>query len=639
MPNKPIISIDVNDQQFKAFFELFQQFKGQMGELPEEWKQVGQSAQESHEAMAGAAGAIVDSMLQAKNHAADLAQHLKGAVEAQKQFRLVTSEGETGLKRMGKEAKELADTLFGIGKFLFKLGAIGVGLDAGALFGIDRLAESAVGNQRQARGLGLTTGQFRAFGTDVANRGYSDEATLAKISDAKNDYVGRAYLAQATGLTMNEIMGTDAGTLAVRLAMKEHALWNSTAPEQRPTLAQLPYFQYLGQGTEQFQRNGAASPAELQSALANYQRDSRSLNISNRDTDALYAFSRQLTMAGQNMETYFTSKLAQLGPSLGSFITNFEKDAEILLNEVLTPDNLKKVGKGLEDVAHYLGSDDFRKTLQEGEKDVKIFLLALDGAAKFIAKLFPNAGIGNGDVPEDQKSILQKAWDFGKSFWRDTEEGDNIWKEWGLDKKAASAYMNDQKGRGIASSGSPADKFFHWFSNANGIGDDQLSGSSLDRSKVNAFFGRLEGAKGLPSGVLGALTMAESSYNPNAVSSMGAQGLLQLMPAVSRALGLTDPFNWRQSAMGGAELLSQLQSRYKGDIRKELAAWNWNPSSLDKTVSQFGSDWESHTPSETRAFIDKVMRLLAKSQVQGTKVTVINKPGTNVSVSTNAGSI
>ena len=130
MPNKPIISIDVNDQQFKAFFELFQQFKGQMGELPEEWKQVGQSAQESHEAMAGAAGAIVDSMLQAKNHAADLSQHLKGAVEAQKQFRLVTSEGETGLKRMGKEAKELADTLFGIGKFLFKLGAIGVGLDS-----------------------------------------------------------------------------------------------------------------------------------------------------------------------------------------------------------------------------------------------------------------------------------------------------------------------------------------------------------------------------------------------------------------------------------------------------------------------------------------------------------------------------
>lgn len=632
MPNKPVISIDVNDQQFKAFFELFQQFHGQLGELPEEWKQIGQSAQESHEAMSGAAGAIVESMLQAKNHASDLSQHIKDAVEAQKQFRLVTGEGESGLKRMGKEAKELADTLFGIGKFLFKMGAIGVGLGAGALFGIDRLAESAVGNQRQARGLGLTTGQFRAFGTDIAQRGYSDEGTLTKISEAKNDYLGRAYLAQATGMGINEVMGTDAGTLSIRLAMREHALWNSTAPEQRPTLAQLPWFQYLGQGTEQFQRSGAASSAELTSALSNYQRDSRNLNISNRDTDALYAFSRQLTMAGQNLETYFTSKLAQLGPSLGSFITNLEKDAEILLDGVLTPDNLQKVGKGLNDFAQYLGSDDFKKTLQEGEKDVKTFLSALDGAAQFIARLFPNAGVG-ADVPEDQKPFLSRAWDFAKSFKQDN---DDFFKHT-LGDPAANAYKSIMSSQDEAEKGSVGAAILKKYAQI--TGHDVVSSGDLDRQKALSLFGRLENAKGLPSGVLDAMTTAESGYNPLAVSKAGAQGLLQLMPSVSRSLGLTDPFNWRQSAMGATELLSQLQSHYNGDIRKELAAYNWGSGNLDADIKSHGADWEKFAPTETRNYIDRVLKLLAKNQAQGTRVTVVNKAGANVALSTNAGSI
>jgi len=610
VPNKPIISIDVNDQQFKAFFELFQQFKGQMGELPEEWKQVGQSAQESHEAMAGAAGAIVDSMLQAKNHASDLAQHLKGAVEAQKQFRLVTSEGETGLKRMGKEAKELADTLFGIGKFLFKLGAIGVGLGAGALFGIDRLAESAVGNQRQARGLGLTTGQFRAFSTDVASRGYSDEATLAKISDAKNDYVGRAYLAQATGLTMNEIMGTDAGTLAVRLAMKEHALWNSTAPEQRPTLAQLPSFQYLGQGTEQFQRNGAASPAELQSALANYQRDSKNLNISNKDTDALYSFSRRLTLAGQDLETYFTSKLAQLGPKLGDFITNLENDAKILLDEVLTPDNLKKVGESLKDFAQYLGSDDFRKTLREVGEDIKTFGSDVMAVAKFIADLLPDKY----KLPEEQIDPNSKIDPYSSAYMKSNPYNfsQDVHRGWFGDWKEP-IYQGP----------------YYNFLNPN----------NPDYGKYASTLKGLEGQYGLQSGLLNSVEFAESAGVQNSVSPKGAKGPFQFTDATAKDYGITDPYDFGQSSKGAAQYLSNLSRHYRGDIRKELAAYNWGPGNVDADIVAHRGDWEKYAPTETKAYIDRVLKLLAKNQAQGTKVTVINKPGTNVSVSTNAGSI
>jgi hypothetical protein len=80
--------------------------------------------------------------------ATQLTENLKNAQKAQRDFNLTTGDGSTVMKRLGKEAKELKDTLFGIGNFLMKLGVLGVGTLTGALFGMDKLAEAAVGGQR-----------------------------------------------------------------------------------------------------------------------------------------------------------------------------------------------------------------------------------------------------------------------------------------------------------------------------------------------------------------------------------------------------------------------------------------------------------------------------------------------------------
>ena len=75
-----------------------------------------------------------------------------------------------------------------------------------------------------------------------------------------------------------------------------------------------------------------------------------------------------------------------------------------------------------------------------------------------------------------------------------------------------------------------------------------------------------------------ALVMAvigiESGFQPQAVSPKGAQGLMQLMPATARDLGVADPFDPAANLDGGSRYLSSLVARYDGDLAKALAAYN-----------------------------------------------------------------
>ncbi len=71
-----------------------------------------------------------------------------------------------------------------------------------------------------------------------------------------------------------------------------------------------------------------------------------------------------------------------------------------------------------------------------------------------------------------------------------------------------------------------------------------------------------------------AIVMAESEYNPRAVSKRGARGLMQLMPATAAALGVKDSFNPEQNLDGGVRYFKQLVNRFDGDVTLALAAYN-----------------------------------------------------------------
>ena len=85
---------------------------------------------------------------------------------------------------------------------------------------------------------------------------------------------------------------------------------------------------------------------------------------------------------------------------------------------------------------------------------------------------------------------------------------------------------------------------------------------------------------GLPPGLLEAVAQVESGFNPSAVSSAGAQGLMQFMPATAAGLGV-DPFDPESAIDGAARYLSSHLERF-GSIEKALAAYNAGPGAVQR---------------------------------------------------------
>ncbi len=71
-----------------------------------------------------------------------------------------------------------------------------------------------------------------------------------------------------------------------------------------------------------------------------------------------------------------------------------------------------------------------------------------------------------------------------------------------------------------------------------------------------------------------AIIKAESGYNPRAVSRVGARGLMQLMPATARELGVSDSFNPEHNIHGGVKYFKFLLNKFDGRVRLALAAYN-----------------------------------------------------------------
>ena len=104
----------------------------------------------------------------------------------------------------------------------------------------------------------------------------------------------------------------------------------------------------------------------------------------------------------------------------------------------------------------------------------------------------------------------------------------------------------------------------------------------LPGDKLKTLIDEAARREGVQVDLLQSVIRQESGALPCAVSSKGAQGLMQLMPATSQQFGVSDPFDPRQNIAAGAKFLKQLLTRYSGDVSKALAAYNAGPGRVDK---------------------------------------------------------
>jgi soluble lytic murein transglycosylase-like protein len=122
-----------------------------------------------------------------------------------------------------------------------------------------------------------------------------------------------------------------------------------------------------------------------------------------------------------------------------------------------------------------------------------------------------------------------------------------------------------------------------------------VSKSALYDSSINEHSRRM----GVPADLVRAVIQVESAFNPSAVSTKGAMGLMQLMPATAHELGVANPFEPDQNIRGGVTYLKRLLDRYHQNVELALAAYNAGMGNVEKygDVPPF---------KETRNYVKKI---------------------------------
>jgi len=114
----------------------------------------------------------------------------------------------------------------------------------------------------------------------------------------------------------------------------------------------------------------------------------------------------------------------------------------------------------------------------------------------------------------------------------------------------------------------------------------------------------------IPVNLVRAIMHAESAFDPNAISPVGASGLMQLMPQTAREMFVRDIFDAKDNIEGGVRYLRVLANEFDGDMVKIVAAYNAGPDAVRKYNGQVPPY------AETQAYVRKVLQLYFQYKAQ-----------------------
>jgi soluble lytic murein transglycosylase-like protein len=131
--------------------------------------------------------------------------------------------------------------------------------------------------------------------------------------------------------------------------------------------------------------------------------------------------------------------------------------------------------------------------------------------------------------------------------------------------------------------------------------------SSVNPAEYEQIISSCASKYGVSPSLIKAVIHAESGYNPNAVSSKGASGLMQLMPGTARSLKVSNSFDPKDNVEGGVKYLRFLLDTFRGDVSLAVAAYN---AGLNK-VARYGG---IPPYNETRTYVNRVLSYMQSYQ-------------------------
>jgi len=390
MAKKSIIDIDVNDEKFKEFLNLFNEYKDSLDEMPKAWQQLGEAVGGTGTIFNKSATDTMKVLHESADHIGKMAESLQKATKAQEQFYHATTVSNTGMSNLVKSSKHLAKNLFGIGKELFKLASFGSMAGSAAMFG---LGDSAYRRERESRGLGLSTGQISSFKTHMAPFGNPDEM-LNSAANAQFDMTKWWALTKASGLPLQQALHTNPMQLAMDIANNEKSTW-SRLPVERRTGAMAGALGFSELGATRESLNRLVNTPGLRKAESDTMKDVGVMGFSDKVGDEYTKMIVTLHKAGIEIESVLIDKLAPLAKPLSNMALLLARDFGNFMNAPGTKKAIGNIGMEIEKSVRFLGSKDFKSDIKDFGSAIKdLTTLIVDVTNKY-QKLNPDLSIGD----------------------------------------------------------------------------------------------------------------------------------------------------------------------------------------------------------------------------------------------------
>jgi len=618
MVAKSLLEIDVNDDKFQSFLEKFREYQSAIGELPEAWREAAQGigvsakatekAQVNSESMAQAFAEGVASIAAINTGLDRLNGNLEKANKTQSVFNKAASGAQKFLNGATKDAKSLAGHIKDATTSLISWGTI-VGvfsglIGVGGLFGLNRLAAGTSAQRFTALGLGTTAGGLNSSAVNYQTALGNPVSTLGAIRDAQLD-LGKRWQFGAMGIKNPD---QDPAKLLPQMIRSARDIFvrNGSTLQGAEANGLTNFF-----SLDDLNRFKHMSDAEIDAMQKRAEQDSQQLQLSDQTQKQWQDFNVQIQRSGISIENSFIRGLAPLTPQLSKLSDAFSGAIDTVLKSPELGKWIDGLAGGIQKFGNYLASPEFKS-------DVDSFMNGVEKLARYIGRVidFASGKISAVEFFKGTSSMLSneavKDSKTGQSYVPGTDGDPNVW--------------------GVLKAGR------------------KLSG--VTPTLYDDYFDEAAKKFNVNAKLLKSITGAESSWDPNAVSKAGAQGLMQVMPQNFQPG--ESPFNPRDNIMAGARVLAdgmkyadkngggleEALRYYNGGIRRGSKENIEYPSRVkEQYASLYGQpstqdDPQQNNPQKGSAKTDQILQQILDNQRRnnGGGLTINNNTGGNAVV-------